>query len=72
MLIELFLLSYVSADLFFIETHRAYTISTGPEMLPVKFRSCPNNSRWIRIALFPFKNPITIAMLYLGGTLKHK
>src|SRR5512135_2543547 len=28
-----------------------------------------NNSRWIRIALLPFRYPIVIAMLYRGGTL---
>jgi hypothetical protein len=27
--------------------------------------------RWIRTALFPFKNPMVCAMLYFGGTLKH-
>ena len=30
-----------------------------------------NNSRWIRTALLPFKNPIAKATLYLGGMLKH-
>src|SRR5512143_2121777 len=28
-----------------------------------------NNSRWIRVALVPFRYPIVIAMLYRGGTL---
>jgi len=32
MLIKIFLLSYVSADLFFIEPHRTHTVPTGPEM----------------------------------------
>ena len=27
--------------------------------------------RWINTALFPFKNPITNAILYFGGTLRH-
>ena len=27
--------------------------------------------RWIRTALFPFRNPITNAMLNFGGTLRH-
>ena len=30
-----------------------------------------SNFRWIRTALFPFKKPITNAMLNFGGTLKH-
>jgi len=30
-----------------------------------------NNSRWIRTALLPFKNPIVYATLYFGGILKH-
>jgi hypothetical protein len=30
----------------------------------------PNTVRWISTALLPFKNPITNAMLYLGGTLR--
>jgi len=34
MLIELFMLSYVPADLFFIETHRTNTVSTRPEVPP--------------------------------------
>jgi len=27
--------------------------------------------RWIRTALFPFRNPIVFDRLYFGGTLKH-
>ena len=34
-------------------------------------RLFPIRFRWIRTALLPFKNPITNAMLNLGGTLKH-
>jgi len=34
-------------------------------------RFWPNIFRWISTALLPFKNPITNAMLYLGGTLRH-
>ncbi len=34
-------------------------------------RLLPKRFRWIRTALLPFKNPITNAMLNLGGTLKH-
>ena len=34
-------------------------------------RLFPIRFRWIRTTLFPFKNPITKAMLNLGGTLKH-
>jgi len=30
-----------------------------------------NIFRWISTALLPFKNPISNAMLYLGGTLRH-
>jgi len=30
-----------------------------------------NTSRWMRMALLPFKYPIVIAMLYLGGTLNN-
>lgn len=41
MLIELFLLSYISADLFFIETHRAHAVSTGPEMHPREISFVP-------------------------------
>jgi len=34
-------------------------------------RFWPNILRWISIALLPFRNPITKAMLYFGGTLMH-
>ena len=34
-------------------------------------RFCFNNVRWISTALLPFRKPITKAMLYFGGTLRH-
>ena len=34
-------------------------------------RFFPKTVRWINTALLPFRNPITKAILYFGGTLKH-
>jgi uncharacterized protein YjbI with pentapeptide repeats len=31
-----------------------------------------SNSRWMRTALFPFRNPIACATLYFGGMLRHR
>src|SRR5271166_5362479 len=36
-----------------------------PNNVPFVF----NSSRWIRVALLPFRYPIVMATLYLGGTL---
>src|SRR5262245_23162537 len=45
-----------------------------PRAQKLRRNNCPfvcNSSRWIRVALLPFRYPIVIAMLYRGGTLSN-
>ena len=65
---------------FFIRIYLRMVASSNPTVLTQypRDQKCfpllcllPSKYLWIRIALFPFKNPMTKAMLNFGATLRH-
>ncbi len=51
-----------------VTANRSYVVTARQKGCPVKFYRFPRKLRAMWIALFPFKNPITWATAYLGGT----
>src|SRR5271165_4586063 len=68
-LLELLLVSDVPSDLVFVQTDGTHAIPPCPETPAEHVPFVFNSSRWIRVALLPFRYPIVMATLYLGGTL---
>ena len=68
-LLELLLVSDVPSDLVFVQTDGTHTNPRAQKLRPNDVPFVFNSSRWIRVALLPFRYPIVMATLYLGGKL---